>query len=157
MNTFSLLPLSRAWCPQRAFLCPRTLSPLSYVAPKWKAISRHAAECVEMNELTNNKRYENRKNQWLVCPSGQMDGTKRWLVLSLFILVFAIGFTGLRYFKVSASWETTSSKTTRCLSRPKNSRIYSAMTICRRTDPMRQFVYERELRAHPRTHERNDG
>ena len=32
-------------------------------APKWKAISRHAAECVEMNELTNNKRYENRKNQ----------------------------------------------------------------------------------------------
>ena len=25
--------------------------------------SRHAAECVEMNELTNNKRYENRKNQ----------------------------------------------------------------------------------------------
>lgn len=49
--------------PQRAFLCPRTLSPLSYVAPKWKAISRHAAECVEMNELTNNKRYENRKNQ----------------------------------------------------------------------------------------------
>ena len=45
------------------FLCPRTLSPLSYVAPKWKAISRHAAECVEMNELTNNKRYENRKNQ----------------------------------------------------------------------------------------------
>ena len=45
-------------------ICPKSfLSPLSYVAPKWKAISRHAAECVEMNELTNNKRYENRKNQ----------------------------------------------------------------------------------------------
>ncbi|WP_373831260.1 RND family transporter [Bacteroides heparinolyticus] len=38
-----------------------------------------------------------RRGKWMV--------QRRWLVLSLFILVFTIGFTGLRYFKVSASWE----------------------------------------------------
>lgn len=30
---------------------------------------------------------------------------KRWLVLTGFVLVFVIGFTGLKHFKVSASWE----------------------------------------------------
>ena len=38
-----------------------------------------------------------RRGKWMI--------QRRWLVLSLSILVFAIGFTGLRYFKVSASWE----------------------------------------------------
>ena len=45
-----------------------------------------------------------RINDWFA-RQGRWMVQKRWLVLSLFILVFAIGFTGLRYFKVSASWE----------------------------------------------------
>ena len=43
-----------------------------------------------------------RINDWFA-RQGRWMVQKRWLVLSLFILVFAIGFTGLRYFKVSAS------------------------------------------------------
>lgn len=43
-------------------------------------------------------------NDWFACR-GKWVVQRRWLVLSLFILVFAIGITGLRYFKVSASWE----------------------------------------------------
>ncbi|MDY6148898.1 MAG: MMPL family transporter [Porphyromonas sp.] len=38
-----------------------------------------------------------RRGRWMI--------QRRWLVLGLFILVFAIGFIGLRYFKMSASWE----------------------------------------------------
>lgn len=48
-----------------------------------------------------------RINDWFA-RQGRWMVQKRWLVLSLFILVFAIGFTGLRYFKVSASWENYS-------------------------------------------------
>ncbi len=38
-----------------------------------------------------------RRGRWLV--------RRRWLVLALFALALAIGMAGLRYFKVSASWE----------------------------------------------------
>ncbi len=38
-----------------------------------------------------------RRGRWMI--------QRRWPVLGLFILVFAIGFIGLRYFKMSASWE----------------------------------------------------
>ena len=45
-----------------------------------------------------------RINDWFR-PSGQMDGTKTMACTKLVYPLFAIGFTGLRYFKVSASWE----------------------------------------------------
>ena len=69
-----------------------------------------------------------RINDWFA-RQGRWMVQKRWLVLSLFILVFAIGFTGLRYFKVSASWENYFLEDDPMLVKPKNSRIYSAMTI----------------------------
>lgn len=45
-----------------------------------------------------------RINDWFA-HRGKWMVQRRWLILCLFILVFAIGFTGLRHFKVSASWE----------------------------------------------------
>ena len=30
---------------------------------------------------------------------------KRWWILGIFTLVFTIGLTGLKHFKVTASWE----------------------------------------------------
>ena len=45
-----------------------------------------------------------RINNWFaLCGKRMMRN--RWLVLGGFILVLAIGVSGLRYFKVSASWE----------------------------------------------------
>ena len=45
-----------------------------------------------------------RINEWFA-HRGKWMMRKRWLVLTGFVLVFAIGFTGLKHFKVSASWE----------------------------------------------------
>ena len=96
-----------------------------------------------------------RINDWFA-RQGRWMVQKRWLVLSLFILVFAIGFTGLRYFKVSASWENYFLEDDPMLVKTKEFKdIFGNDNFA--ADPMRQFVYERELRAHPRTHERNDG
>lgn len=43
-------------------------------------------------------------NDWFALRGRRMV-QRRWIVLSLFILVFALGFSGLRHFRLSASWE----------------------------------------------------
>ena len=45
-----------------------------------------------------------RINDWFALR-GKWMMRRRWFVLGVFVLVFAIGFTGLKHFKVSASWE----------------------------------------------------
>ena len=43
-------------------------------------------------------------NAWFALRGREMI-QKRWWILGIFTLVFTIGFTGLKHFKVTASWE----------------------------------------------------
>lgn len=43
-------------------------------------------------------------NAWFALRGREMI-QKRWWILGIFTLVFTIGLTGLKHFKVTASWE----------------------------------------------------
>ena len=48
-------------------------------------------------------------NAWFALRGREMI-QKRWWILAIFTLVFTIGFTGLKHFKVTASWQVLLSR-----------------------------------------------